>query len=213
MKARHKRSMEKPVSKLGTRVPASNRTAARGAVQVQAVLLIGFMGAGKSSVGRALGKQLAWKFEDLDERIERREQRKVPEIFRDAGEAGFRQAEHAALRELLEELRSGGGKIVALGGGAFAQVANAELIEHEQVPTIFLDAEARELWRRCKHQEGTERPLLGSLASFRKLYEARRPHYLRASMRHETDGKTVEQIAAEVIEVLGLKSSGGRGEK
>jgi len=60
----------------------------------QAVILVGFMGAGKSSVGRVLAEHLGWTFEDLDDRIERRERRKVTEIFRDAGEAGFRHAEH-----------------------------------------------------------------------------------------------------------------------
>ena len=67
----------------------------------QPCILIGFMGAGKSSVGRALGEKLGWAFEDLDERIERRERRKVHEIFRHSGEDEFRRAEHVALKELL----------------------------------------------------------------------------------------------------------------
>jgi len=170
------------------------------------------MGAGKSSVGRALGTRLGWAFEDLDERIERRERRKVPEIFRESGELGFRRAEHAALKELLSELRAGA-KIVALGGGAFVQKRNARLIEMGGVPTLFLDADVEELWRRCRQQaeeQGIERPLLGSLDSFRKLYETRRPHYLRASFRQETGGKTVEGIVAEVVRSLGLGRRRGR---
>jgi shikimate kinase len=183
----------------------------------RAVVLIGFMGAGKSSVGRALGEQLGWTFEDLDERIERRERRQVSAIFRDSGESGFRRAEQAALRELLRELRAGVERIVALGGGAFVQKHNARLIEAGGVPTVFLDAGVEELWRRCRQQaerQGIERALLGNLASFRKLYEARRPHYLKASFRQETDGKTVGEIAAEVIQALGLdRSRRRRGEK
>ena len=62
------------------------------------VFLVGFMGAGKSSVGRALGQRLNWIFEDLDDRIQAREGRTVAEIFRDSGESEFRRAEHAALR-------------------------------------------------------------------------------------------------------------------
>jgi shikimate kinase len=181
------------------------------------VVLIGFMGAGKSSVGRALSEQLGWTFEDLDERIERRERRKVHEIFRDSGEPEFRRAEHAALKELLRELRSGAGRIVALGGGAFAQKENARLIKAEGIPTVFLDAGVEELWQRCRRQarlQGIERPLLGSLETFRELYDARRPHYLKASLQRETGGKTVAQIAAEVVQVLGLnRSRGNRGEK
>jgi shikimate kinase len=173
----------------------------------RAVVLIGFMGAGKSSVGRSLGERLGWMFEDLDDRIERRERRRVPEIFRESGESGFRRAEHAALKELLSELQTGAEKIVALGGGAFVQKRNARLIEAAGVPTVFLDAGLEELWRRCREQgerQGIERPLLGNVESFRELYEARQPHYLKASFRQETGGKTVEEIAAEVVQALGL---------
>ncbi len=192
---------------------------------LRAVVLIGFMGAGKSSVGRALGEQLAWTFEDLDERIERRERRKVPEIFRDSGEAEFRRAEHAALEEVLSELRTGAEKILALGGGAFVQEENVRLIEAGGVSTVFLDAGVEELWERCRQQterQGIERPLLSSLESFRELYEKRRPHYSKASLRQETAGKTVAESAAEVILALGLnrnvdqnldRSRGRRGEK
>jgi shikimate kinase len=177
------------------------------------------MGAGKSSVGRAMGKSLGWAFEDLDERIELREGRAVAEIFRDSGEAAFRRAEHAALKELLKELRSGPEKIVALGGGAFVPARNAALIEVEGVPTVFLDASVEELWQRCGEQaerQGAERPLLsGYVEKFRELYEARKPYYLKAQHRQGTDGKKVTVIAAEVIQALGLgqdnkRSSGGR---
>jgi shikimate kinase len=178
--------------------------------EAHAVILIGFMGAGKSSVGRALSEHLGWPFEDLDQRVERREQRKVAEIFRDFGESEFRRAEHAALKELLSELRAGVNRIVASGGGTFVQKRNARLVENEGVPTVFLDAAAEELWQRCRRQadaEAMQRPLLGSLASFRELYEERRPHYLRASLRQVTSGKTVHQIAAEIVDALGLDRS------
>ncbi len=181
------------------------------------MILVGFMGAGKSSVGRAMAEQLGWTFEDLDDRIEQRAGRKVPEIFRDSGEAGFRRAEHTALRELMQELQATPEKIVALGGGAFAQKENARLIEAGAVPTVFLDAAVEELWRRCRHQaeqEGIERPLRGSHERFGELYEGRRRHYLKASFRQETGGKTIQEIAAEVIEALGLdRRRKKRGEK
>jgi shikimate kinase len=184
------------------------------------VALIGFMGAGKSSVGRALGERLGWAFEDLDDRIERRERRKISEIFRDSGESGFRLAEHAALKELLGELKPGAEKIVALGGGAFVQTNNAKLMQASGVSTVYLDADAAELWRRCREQaeqQGSERPLLGSAESFRKLYEERRKHYLKASFRQETGGKTVAEIVAALVLGLGLdrkaRSSKARGEK
>jgi shikimate kinase len=183
------------------------------------VVLIGFMGAGKSSVGRALGNLLGWPFEDLDTRIELREGRKVPEIFRDSGEAEFRRAERAALKELLDEFRDGPRKILALGGGAFAQKKNASLIAGRSVATVFLDADVMELWQRCNEQaerDGIERPLFRNLESFRELHAMRRPHYLKSSCRQQTGGKTIEQIAAEVAQTLGLKRSRKkqkRGEK
>jgi shikimate kinase len=180
-----------------------------------AVILIGFMGAGKSSVGRALAEQLGWAFEDLDERIEQREKQKVAGIFHNSGESGFRQAEQSALKELLEELRGGPQKVIALGGGAFIQEANARLIEAANIPTVFLDAKVEELWARCQRQseqQGLARPLLGSPERFRALYQERRPHYLRASFKHETGGKAVAEIAAELVHALGLgEEPGGRG--
>jgi shikimate kinase len=201
---------------LSRKAPGSGLSGAR------AVILIGFMGAGKSSVGRALAEQLGWTFQDLDERTELREGRRVPEIFRDSGESGFRQAEHLALRDLLRELRTGAERVVALGGGAFVQKDNAALVGAGGVPTVFLDAGVEELWQRCRRQaeqQRIERPLLGSLERFAELYEARRRHYMKASFRQETSGKTVQEIAAEVIQALGLgprsrdRSRGGRGEK
>jgi shikimate kinase len=181
------------------------------------VILIGFMGAGKSSVGRALAETIGWTFEDLDERIERREGRTVPEIFRDSGEPEFRRAEHEALKEALQALGTGTERVVALGGGAFAQKRNARLIEAMEVPTVFLDAGADELWRRCRLQaeeQGMERPLLRSLEDFRGLYKKRRTHYLKASVKQDTTGKTVEEIAAEVARRLRLNARGARqGEK
>jgi shikimate kinase len=175
------------------------------------------MGAGKSSVGRALAEQLAWTFEDLDTRIERRERRTVAEIFRDSGEADFRRAEHDALRELLDELRGETKKVIALGGGTFAQQSSVRLIDATAIPTVFLDARVDELWRRCTQQAekpGVHRPLLSSPQAFRELYEQRRPHYMKAAFRQETGGKTVERIAAEVVQALGLdRGRGKRGEK
>ncbi|MGA7400167.1 MAG: shikimate kinase [Candidatus Sulfotelmatobacter sp.] len=170
------------------------------------------MGAGKSSVGRALASQLNWSFEDLDQRIERRNDRTVAEIFREFGEAEFRRMEHEALEELLDELTSGAEKVIALGGGAFIHESNVKLIEAKKIPSVFLDAAIDELWRRCIEQQpelGIERPLLTGVDGFRELYERRHPYYLRASSRQETGGKAIEQIATELVQTLGLSRRGG----
>jgi shikimate kinase len=167
------------------------------------------MGAGKSSVGRALAQRLNWIFEDLDDRIERRQGQTVAEIFRAGGEQEFRRAERAALQEVLEELPRGPSRIIALGGGAFVQKGNAALLKAARVPTIFLDAPVEELWRRCQEQAskvGAQRPLLGSTERFFALYEARRNGYSKASVRIETGSRSVEEIASEIARTLGLRS-------
>ena len=180
------------------------------------VFLVGFMGAGKTSVGRSLGQRLNWVFEDLDDRIQSREGRTVAEIFQDSGETEFRRAEHAALQHVLQELRGGGARIVALGGGAFVQRENAALLKAFSAPTVFLDAPIEELWQRCCTQAsetGAERPLLRSVEQFRKLYETRRNSYRKAVLKVQTGKRTVESISAEIVQKLGLKKIALRTEQ
>ncbi len=167
------------------------------------------MGAGKSSVGRALGERLDCDFEDLDDCIERREGRSIAEIFRTSGEAAFRRAENAALEEVLAEMRDGATKVLALGGGVFVQEQNAAALKNAGLPVIFLDAPVEELWRRCCRQAeeaGAERPLLRSVDEFRKLYEARRSGYLQASLTIDTAGRSVKAIATEIVETIGFRT-------
>jgi shikimate kinase len=166
------------------------------------VFLVGFMGAGKTSVGRALSHRLGLSFEDLDDRIQNRKRKTIEQIFRESGEAEFRRAETAALRELLAELRRSP-CVVALGGGAFVRADNAALIEEAKVHTVFLDAPVEELLRRCQ-QEEKERPLRQNPKQFCDLYEKRRQSYMKAALRIETSGKDVDTVVAEVACSLGL---------
>src|ERR1700674_5504219 len=112
---------------------------------LNAVFLVGFMASGKSSVGQELARRLGWDFVDLDARIESRERQTVPAIFRDRGELGFRLAETRAPRDLLPEPLKRN-RVVALGGGAFVQERNRELLR--QWPSVFLEATVPELWQR-----------------------------------------------------------------
>ncbi len=170
------------------------------------VFLVGFMGAGKTSVGRALSRRWGLPFEDLDDRIQAREGKTIAQIFRESGEAEFRKAETAALRELLAEPGSLS-RVVALGGGAFVQPANAALIERAEAHSVFLDAPVKELLRRCE-EERKERPLRQNPKQFRELYEKRRRSYMKAAVRIQTNGKDVEAVAAEVACSLGLEQQG-----
>jgi shikimate kinase len=186
--------------------PASRRPqavyAGNSDIPVKAVVLVGFMGAGKSSVGRAVSEKLGWRFEDLDVWIEARAGCSIPEIFQRAGEEGLRDLEHAALSELLAQLDSGMPLIVALGGGTFVHVANERLFEAPGLATVYLDAPVDELWGRC--QDGAERPLRRDQATFQQLHERRRPRYLAAKLRIETAGKDINAVAEEVIARLQL---------
>ena len=178
-------------------------TTSASSSRIRAVFLVGFMGAGKSSVGLALSRKLGWPFEDLDDRIQAREGRTIDQIFQQSGESVFRQVEHTALRSLIADLGNSP-KVVAVGGGAFVQANNAALLEQAGFAALFLDAPVEELFRRCQEQQ-LERPLCGNLEEFRQLYESRRPYYMRAGWRIETGKKDVEKIAAEIINALGLR--------
>ena len=167
-------------------------------MEVRAVFLVGFMASGKSSVGQELARRLDWDFVDLDARIESRERQTISEIFRDRGEPGFRLAETNALRDLTESLERH--TVVALGGGAFAQPKNRELLR--SWTSIFLEAPLDELWRRSL-EDGAKRPLRkDDLAEFGRLYESRLPHYRQASVTVVTSGRDPASLCAEIERTL-----------
>lgn len=167
-----------------------------------AVFLVGFMGSGKTAVGLELSRRLGWRFQDLDERIETRAGKPIAEIFRDSGEAGFRELERSELEHLVSELSSIP-TVAALGGGAFAQAHNIALLEQSGGSTIFLEAPLEEMWQRCQ-SEAKARPLARSQNQFRQLYEARLSFYMRAGLRIPTAGKAAPEVAAEIALRLGL---------
>ncbi len=161
------------------------------------------MGAGKTTVGGALAERLGWNFVDLDDIIVARTGRAVPDIFREEGEARFREYETEALAEVLGLRIPHGRTVVALGGGAFVQGKNFSLIRASEHPTVFLDADLPELRKRCAEQVDT-RPLFRDENQFRQLYEARRSGYMNADIRVDTVGKTVDEIVNEVLSRLDL---------
>jgi len=193
-----------PYSVLGTRyffaMPENS--------QPRAVFLLGFMGAGKTSVGQALARRLGWRFVDLDQRIEMRAGRSVAEVFAQSGEPAFRAMETAALRELLAELSPASPTVMALGGGAPLDPENAAMLVTSGAPQVFLDAPFDELRRRCSQTAGS-RPLFRQEQAARQLYESRRPHYLKAQHRVDTASRSVEQAAAEIARLLSLQPAKG----
>lgn len=168
------------------------------------VFLVGFMGSGKTTAGRELARRRGWEFIDLDQTIEQTAARTIDAIFREQGEAAFRQHETAALQNLLHSKESQGFQVIALGGGAFVQPANRTLIDSVRAEVIFLDAPVDELLRRCRAQSEVVRPLLQNESRFRRLYDERRPHYQTARIKIDTHQRTVNDVVDEIEQSLEL---------
>ena len=169
---------------------------------VDRIVLTGFMGSGKTSVGRILAERLGWRFLDLDAEIERRDGRTVPEIFAASGEAHFRKQETAALAGILGQSRV----VVALGGGAPEELGNRLLMEQTpRTAVVYLAAPLETLLERCERDDartGTAgRPLLAQaeqrFAERRHLYERIAGHQV------ETSARSVEEAADAILEALG----------
>jgi shikimate kinase len=156
------------------------------------VFLVGFMGAGKSTIGPLLAHALKWKFIDLDKEIEKSENRPIRSIFSEVGEAYFRRLETEAIRDLVSKRPC----VVALGGGATIQEAN-RLLVHELGYTVFLDCALEVILKRCP-KDGS-RPLWQSHESVAALYAARLPYYNMSDIRVDATHQTPEQIAKAVL--------------
>ena len=144
---------------------------------IRRVVLTGFMGAGKSTVGRLLAARLGWEFLDLDTHLESRTGATIPDLFAKHGEAHFRRLESTALASALGRSHT----VLALGGGTPEEITNRLLIE--QTPdtvSIFLDAPFPTLFDRCMLQE-IGRPVLADPAAAEERFARRRPLYIPMS--------------------------------
>jgi shikimate kinase len=157
------------------------------------IYLLGFMGAGKTTVGLLLAQQLGWRFIDLDATIEAGQGATVREIFERAGEAYFRRIERAALIEASNKEPA----VVALGGGTFVQPANYEFIRATGGITVWLDCSLEELWQRCEGKNN--RPLFRDPLSFAQLLEQRLPYYRLADYRISTEGREPQEVARQIL--------------
>jgi shikimate kinase len=176
---------------------------------ISTAALVGFMGAGKTTVGYALAERLGWRFADLDQLIQAQENRTIPEIFQQEGEAAFRKLEcHVLARTLASS--SSEPLVVALGGGAFVSEGIRGLLKKSEVPTIWLDAPCEELFRRCEQPE-VVRPLRRDAEQFTKLYEQRLSSYRQADFRVVTTNKEISAVVEEIIVRLNLPQQLSRG--
>ena len=200
-----------------TDLSRTRKSAAVDFAHLERLVLTGFMGAGKSTVGRMLADRLGWEFLDLDASIEARTGMTVPQIFATHGEAHFRRLESQALAAALGRRNV----ILALGGGAPEVLTNRLLIEQTPATaTIFLDAPFSTLFDRCMLQalnapaaasDGDSerpapsqlRPLLADPAAAETRFLARRPVYRRlASLIVDTSALCTEETVDGILQTL-----------
>ncbi len=158
------------------------------------VLLVGFMGSGKSTVLPWLGSALGCACRELDERVVERYSLPIPSIFQRLGEETFRRAEGWELSRLLLDPAS----VIALGGGAFHS-PNRERIPARSI-TLWLDIELPLAWQRCRYHPN--RPLASNRQIFEQLYAQRRIDYQNARHRIQVAHQTPRQLIREIQDLL-----------
>lgn len=169
------------------------------------VVLVGFMGSGKSAVGRELARRTGAEFVDADAWIERKAGRSIRDLFAEEGEPAFREREKDALREILAVK----GRVVAAGGGAFLDGENRKAMK-AYGPVVYLEVGAATVLRRLA--KDSKRPLLqgGDREGIVKdLLDRRVPEYRRADHTVPADGLSVKEIAGRIIQLLKTREGGG----
>ncbi len=163
------------------------------------IILVGFMGTGKSTVSSLLAERLGWESLDTDEEIVKAADKSIPQIFADDGETAFRDWESQAVRQAL----SGERRIVATGGGAVLRESNRQqMLERGWV--VALTADKASLVRRVTSAETGTRPLLADDAEARvtQLLESRRHAYDFANAKVDTSDKSPEEVAEALLRGL-----------
>jgi len=165
------------------------------------------MGSGKTTVGTLLARQLAWRFVDLDDRIEESAGMNIPQIFERLGEPAFRQLEADQLRAALGRAsEKHEPTVLALGGGTYAQSGCPEFLRAASVPVLWLDSPIELLLSRCMTMTG--RPLFRDEASFRALHAQRLASYQLADYRVDSSGDPA-QVVSEILR-RGLVAAGSK---
>lgn len=158
--------------------------------------LVGFMGAGKTSVARALGRRMGWQVEDIDHRIEAREHQRVAEIFAQRGELYFRNVEREVLRDLLSQRHA----VIATGGGTFVDPDNRTAMLSDGA-VAWLDVPLERVIGRVP-ADG-RRPLAADRVQMEHLYARRRAAYSQAHVRIDAS-RSVPEIVEHILEWIGF---------
>ena len=164
-------------------------------MKTQKVYLVGFMGAGKTTVARALARRLDWKMIDIDDLIEKREHQTVAALFAKKGEAHFRATERSVLVEQLGSRHV----VVATGGGTFVDPQNRALINRDGM-SVWIDVPLERLIARVP-ADG-RRPLASDRAEFERLYLLRREAYQQAHHRIDASRTSIDAIVEQLLDWL-----------
>ncbi|HEV7682612.1 MAG TPA: shikimate kinase [Pyrinomonadaceae bacterium] len=165
----------------------------------QHIVIIGFMGTGKSTVARELGRRLHCEAVDLDDLISRHEGRSPNEIIEQDGESRFRELETEQLDKIL---RAEPARIISAGGGAWTIPANRQLIAARGAISVWLDAPFELCWQRIE-TSGEIRPLARSREMAQRLYAERRPSYELANTRiFVSEADSAEEVATKISDQL-----------
>ncbi|WP_297890063.1 shikimate kinase [Sulfurihydrogenibium sp.] len=157
------------------------------------IYLVGFMGSGKSTVGKILAEKTGRKFIDIDKLIEEKEGRKIKDIFEKEGESHFRQLE----KKQLEELLNTENYVISTGGGLGANPENMQKMKENGI-VVWLDITLNTVLERCKNDE--DRPLLKQpIEKIKQLFEERKKVYGLAPYRINVENKTPMQIVEEIL--------------
>jgi shikimate kinase len=163
------------------------------------IYLVGFMGSGKTTVGRHLADRLGWSFFDTDTEIEKAEKTTIARIFDGRGEPEFRRIEAEVLREHVRWIERGRPAVLALGGGAFAQENNRVLLADSGV-TVWLDCPLEIVRRRVAAQHGGAlRPLARDPEKFEALWTLRRAVYELADVHVPIDSDDPDPAVAAIL--------------
>jgi shikimate kinase len=159
------------------------------------IVIVGFMGCGKTTVARALATRLGCGMLDLDAIISAQQNLSIPELIKERGESGFREAESFALQVVLDRLTP---RIIALGGGAWTLERNRDLMTQHECLTVWLDAPFDLCWQRIT-EHPVPRPLALDGPSAERLYRERHPTYALANIRVDvTDQFSADYLAAVI---------------
>ena len=162
------------------------------------IILFGFMGTGKTSIGKALSAKLGMEFADMDDLIESREKMTISAIFEKKGEPYFRQVEC----EVAEDVAKRSDLVVATGGGVVLNYDNVKTLESTGIG-ICLNASPETIYARVKNQR--HRPLIAvenPLERIRQLLEYRQPFYAKVKHQVDTNLLTIDDIVEEIIEII-----------